>query len=162
RALLQAAAVIGRRFSRAAVLALATANAAAGEVHLRLLTQRGLIRPVADEDLRAFHHALVRNVVYAGIPKAVRADLHERVAELLDRRDTPDEVVGYHLERSYRYRSEFSPAEPYVREVGRRAAERLASAAERAVAGEDMRSAAALFARAADLLPRHEPRRPRL
>jgi DNA-binding SARP family transcriptional activator/tetratricopeptide (TPR) repeat protein len=163
RAILQVAAVIGRRFSRAVLLELlAAADQAMTGLQLRMLFEKRFIRSGAIEDYLSFQHVLVRSVAYSGIPKAVRADLHERVADLLARRDTPDEVVGYHLEQSYRYGSELAPADGHAIELGRKAAARLASAAERAVVGEDMRAAAALFARAADLLPRHEPPRPQL
>ena len=47
---------------------------------------------------------LVRDVAYAGLPKDERAELHERLADWLDGRGEPDELVGYHLEQAFRQR----------------------------------------------------------
>jgi tetratricopeptide (TPR) repeat protein len=162
-ALLQEAAVLGRRFSRAAVLELSSLEPAVTDELLRSLIDKGLLHIGASNDALGFHHSLVCNVAYAGIPKARRAELHERAVDWLDRYSTnPDELVGYHLEQAYLYRSELGPLDEPALELGRRAAERLASAADRAVAREDMRAAAALSARAADLLPQRDPLRFRL
>jgi DNA-binding SARP family transcriptional activator len=161
RALLQRAAVIGRRFSRAAVVELlAPADIASVRARLCSLIKKGFIRTGAPGDSLSFHHVLVRNVAYAGIPKGVRAELHERAADWLDRdAANPDELVGYHLEQACRYRSELRSPDEHALDLGRRAAERLAAAAERAFAGDDMRAAASLIARAEDLLPRQDPLR---
>jgi DNA-binding SARP family transcriptional activator len=163
RAVLQRAAVIGRRFSRAAVIELSAGGATSAEAQLQALSDKGFIRIGASDESLSFHHGLVRNVAYAGIPKSLRADLHERAADWLDRHSTnPDELVGYHLEQAYFYRFELGPLDEPALELARRAAERFASSVDRAVAGEDMRAAAALSARAAHLLPEHDPLRIRL
>jgi DNA-binding SARP family transcriptional activator len=162
RAFLHAAAVLGRRFSRAAVLELSAADPAAADLHLEALMDKGLVRGEATEDSLSFHHMLVRNVAYAGIPKGVRADLHERAADWLVRHDDLDEIVGYHLEQAYRNRLELAPLDEHTIGLGRRGARRLAAAAERAVAAEDMPAAAALFDRAAGLLPQDDLLRLRL
>ena len=72
------------------------------------LTERGLVRPV--QDVFRFHHVLVRDVAYRGIPKAERAELHELAGKGLDRRDGADELVGYHFEQAYRYLTELRSA----------------------------------------------------
>ena len=70
-----------------------------------------------------------------------------------------DEVVGYHLERAYRYRVELGPADKAARELSERAAERLAAAGTKAAARGDVRAATSLLARAVALLPSHDARR---
>ena len=67
------AAVIGRRFTRAELVDLSADDDV--DRHLVNLTERGLVRPV--RDVFRFHHVLVRDVAYRGIPKAERAELHE-------------------------------------------------------------------------------------
>ena len=58
----------------------------------------------------AFRHLLIRDAAYDAVPKATRAELHERFADWLDASDgslgSQDEIVGYHLEQAYRYRVE--------------------------------------------------------
>jgi DNA-binding SARP family transcriptional activator/tetratricopeptide (TPR) repeat protein len=162
RALLQRAAAIGRRFSRAAVIELSALEPAATNGQLRSLIEKGFLRGAASEDMLRFHHVLVCNVAYAGLPRAERAELHERIAGLLDRKESPDEVVGYHLEQAYRNRAELAPPDAHALELGRRGAERLAAAADGAIAREDTRAAAALLDRATQLLPREELLRLRL
>jgi DNA-binding SARP family transcriptional activator len=163
RAFLRRAAVLGRRFPRAALLELSAENPSSTEADLRSLTAKGFVRGGATDESLSFHHVLMRNVAYAGIPKTERADLHERAAEWLDNHITnPDELVGHHLEQAYRCLSELQQADEPALNVGKRAAGRLASAAERAMAREDMLSAAALLARAEALLPPLDPLRPRL
>jgi len=162
RVLLQSAAVLGRQFSRAAVLELSAEDPAATDLRLRSLLRKGFIRAGANEDSLSFHHVLMHNVAYATVPKSTRAVMHERTAEWLDRHGDPDELVGYHLEQAYRCQAELTPADERALNLGRRAADRLASAAQRTVAREDMRAAAALFGRAEALVSRADPLRPQL
>ena len=65
-------------------------------------------------DSLAFRHLLIRDATYDAIPKETRAKLHERLADWLDDKtgaiDERDEMVGYHLERAYRYRAELGPS----------------------------------------------------
>jgi tetratricopeptide (TPR) repeat protein len=162
RALLQSAAVVGRRFPRAAVLELSAEDPAATDALLRSLMRTGFIHRGKIEDSLSFHHVLVRNVAYAGIPKTLRADLHERIADWHERNGDAAELVGYHLEQAYHCLTELLPADEHTLDLGRRAAAHLASVAGQAVAGEDMRAAAALFARAEALIARADRLRPEL
>jgi DNA-binding SARP family transcriptional activator/tetratricopeptide (TPR) repeat protein len=162
RALLQRAAVIGRRFSRAAMLELSAGDRAFTEAQLRLLNDKGFISLGASDESLSFHHVLVRTVAYAGLTKALRADLHERIADWHERNGDAPALVGYHLEQAYHCLTELLPDEEHTLDLGRRGAERLASAAGQAVAEEDMRAAAALFVRAAALLGRADRLRPEL
>jgi DNA-binding SARP family transcriptional activator/predicted ATPase len=165
RAVLQRAAVVGREFWRGAVLDLSpSAEAASVERHLMALVRKGLVRPgrstLAREDAFRFHHVLIRDVAYGGIPKEERAGLHERHADWLERREAgPDEIVGYHLEQAYRHRSELATPDRAARRVAEDAAERLGAAGIRAQMRVDARAAVNLFGRAAELLPERDLRR---
>ena len=166
RAIIERGSVEGRLFHRGAVAALLSEpDRAAVGGHLLTLVRKELIRPdhavVPGDDGFRFGHALIRDAAYEGIPKKQRASLHEGYADWLASRlggDAPEEIVGYHLEQAYRYGAELGAADPVV---GERAAERLAAAGQAARARRDMRAAANLLGRAADLLPAH-PRRPAL
>jgi tetratricopeptide (TPR) repeat protein len=132
---------------------------------LLTLVRKELIRPdhaiVPGDDGFRFGHALIRDAAYDEIPKRQRAVLHQSYAAWLTSRlgdHAPDEIIGYHLEQSYRYGADLGAADPVV---GERAAERLARAGEAAHARGDMHAVANLLSRAADLIPGH-PRRPAL
>ncbi len=162
RAVLERAAVVGREFWRGAVTALSPQDElAAVNRHLMSLVRKGLVRRAPSdlprEDALRFHHVLIRDVAYAGIPKSVRAELHERAADWLEKRaDEPNEVVGYHLEQAHGYRSELGPVDRAVRRLGSEAGERLGRAGVRALARGDSRAAVNLLARATSLLPSGE------
>ena len=90
RAVVEAAAVVGRSFGGGAVLAInRSQDRAALDRHLDALVRRQLIQPdgarFAGEETFSFEHILVRDVAYQGILKEVRADLHERFADWLER-----------------------------------------------------------------------------
>ena len=82
RIVLEHGSVVGREFSRDDVVALApTELHGAVGAHLLSLTRKGLIRPdegAAQRDGFRFHHILIRDAAYEGMPKATRAALHER------------------------------------------------------------------------------------
>jgi tetratricopeptide (TPR) repeat protein len=143
---------VGRRFSRAELDGLTPSNdASATTRHLQALAERGFVRPL--EELFRFHHVLVRDVAYRGIPKAERAELHELAANGLDRRDGADELVGYHFEQAYRYRVELARADDHARELAAAGGERLGHAGIRAWKRADAPAAVNLLGRAVDLLP---------
>jgi class 3 adenylate cyclase/tetratricopeptide (TPR) repeat protein len=163
RALVERASVIGRTFWWGAVAAMSPPQdwPTVGN-QLQSLTRKELIRPdlsdLPDEDAFRFTHVLVRDAAYAGIPKAARADLHERFADWVqtkhrERSGEYDEIIGYHLEQAYRALLELGPPTPTVEELGRRAAGSLAAAGRRAFARGDMPAAAALLSRAVELVP---------
>jgi tetratricopeptide (TPR) repeat protein len=92
------------------------------------------------------------------MPRALRSELHGRLASWLDGRPAgTDEMIGYHLEQAYRYRAELRPPDEAALDLGRRGAERLARAGRGAYARDDMSAAASLTSRAAELLPRNDP-----
>jgi len=163
RALLERAAVIGREFSRSALVHLSPpAELAALDSRMSALVRRGLLRPARTdvEDTHRFHHVLVREVAYAAITKEARADLHERVGTWLEQRDGADEIVGYHLEQAHRLKAELQPTDPQLPTLAKRAGDRLTEAGIRAFKQADAAGAVNLLGRAAALLPRADPNRP--
>lgn len=158
REVLERGSVEGSVFHRGAVQALGTAEAAP---RLSALVRKDLVRPeqatFAGDDAYRFRHILIRDAAYDALPKASRAELHERfagwleehAAELVER----DEILGYHLEQAFHYRTELGPTDERSLALARRAAERLAAAGQGAVLRADARAAATLFGRAVELAP---------
>jgi class 3 adenylate cyclase/tetratricopeptide (TPR) repeat protein len=172
RSVLQRASVIGRVFYWGAVTDLSPqpARTSVG-ARLQSLLRKELIQPepspFAGDDAFRFSHILIRDAAYESMPKRTRADLHERFATWLehivgDRLPEYEEIVGYHLEQAYRYLSELGPIADHGLAVGERASTRLSHAGRRAFARGDMKAAAGLLSRAADLLPRADPTRVQL
>jgi tetratricopeptide (TPR) repeat protein len=92
---------------------------------------------------------LIRDVAYAALPKAERADLHERYAFWLEEQPTgSDEIIGYHLEQAHSCLTALGQAGNRRYELGVRTSERLAAAGRVALDREDVRAAANLLARA--------------
>jgi tetratricopeptide (TPR) repeat protein len=143
------AAVVGRRFTRAELDDLSPDDGV--DRHLASLIERGLVRPV--RDVFRFHHVLVRDVAYRGIPKAERAELHELAGKGLDRRDGTDELVGYHFEQAYRYLTELQRDDEHAHELAAAGSERLGRSGIRAWKRADAPAAVNLLSRAVDLVP---------
>jgi len=166
---LDRASVIGEVFPLSAAVAL-TPPAERADVprRVRELVRKELLRieRSIDEEVFAFRHLLIRDAVYAALPKQARADLHERVADLTAEADTPtgayDGLVGYHLEQAVRYRTDLRPDDPAVPALAARAAQHLAPAGCRALARGDMPAAVSLLRRASELLPAGDAARPSL
>ncbi len=155
RAVLERASVAGRHFWRSTVEATSPEEERADAgLALMALVRRRLVLPerasVTGEDGFRFQHALIRDAVYAGVPEARRADLHEAVARALDERDPElDETAGYHLERAAHLRT--SRGEPDL-ELRQEAGRRLGAAGMRALKRVDGRAALDLLTRATALL----------
>src|SRR5215210_505642 len=151
-ALLERAAVAGREFTRGAVVHLSPPKLLAGiDRCLATLVRRGLVERA--ETAFRFHHVLIRDVAYAGITKAVRAELHERYATWLEQREQgAEEIVGYHLEQAHRYGAELRPADRSLAGLAQRAGEQLGTAGIRAWKGADALGALNLLGRAVPLL----------
>ncbi len=158
RAVLERAAVAGREVQRDAVAALLPEDAHASlDRHLQALERKDYLR--AGELTFRFNHALVQEAAYSAVPKMLRAELHERLGDWLEEAGQDEEVVGYHLERAFRFRDDLQVVDWHARRLAVRAAERLGAAGRRALARDDPRSAVNLLDRAVSLLPKHEPRR---
>ena len=158
RSVLERGAIEGEIFHRGAVQALAPAETPVTP-NLAALVRKELIRPnrpqFAGEDGFRFRHLLIRDAAYDALPKATRADLHERFASWLEQRGSElvelDEIVGYHLEQACRYREELGlPADDELTAAARR---RLTAAGLRANLRQDYGAAVSLLERAAALVP---------
>ena len=126
---------------------------------LAALVRKELIRPdraqLAGEDGFRFRHLLIRDAAYEALPKATRAELHERFAAWLEEHGTNlvelDEILGYHLEQGSRYRAELGlPSDAALTSSARR---RLTAGGQRAALRQDYGAAASLLERAAALMP---------
>jgi class 3 adenylate cyclase/tetratricopeptide (TPR) repeat protein len=169
RAVIERASIVGRTFWWAAVSALSPEELRP-EIggHLQALMRKELIRPdlssLKEEDAYQFAHILVRDAAYRAIPKSVRAELHERLAEWIELRTKLgaaeyEEILGYHLEQAYRLLLELGTVRQRIEPLGRRAAAPLASAGGRAFTRGDMPAAVNLLSRAASLLPEDDSKR---
>jgi class 3 adenylate cyclase/tetratricopeptide (TPR) repeat protein len=169
RAVIERASVVGRVFWWTAVSELSPEELKPNVGrYLQSLMRKELIRPdytyLGQEDAFRFAHILIRDAAYNGLPKAVRADLHERLVDWIQERsrDRPgefEEIIGYHLEQAHRTLLELGPMTERVGAVGIRAAVPLKSAGRRAFARGDMPAAVNLLSRAASLLPESHPER---
>jgi class 3 adenylate cyclase/tetratricopeptide (TPR) repeat protein len=178
RAALELAAVLGRDFQPAQVLALARTGpegapggplsgggdsdpVAAALVRLaqRRLIEPGVARPGGGELRLRFSSVLIHEVTYQAMAKRTRADRHERAADLLaDSRVTGVAVAG-HLERAYRYLVELGRSNQVTETLRRRAAVLLGTAGARALARSDLAWAGSLLRRAVELSRPGDPGR---
>ncbi len=124
---------------------------------LHTLTRKELIEPDyttgAQEDTFRFTHILIRDAAYRGLPKAERADLHERFAAWMERSAREhlgeyEEIRGYHIEQAYRALRSLGPASDRTDTLARRASATLAEAGGRAFGRGDMPAAVSLLSRA--------------
>jgi class 3 adenylate cyclase/tetratricopeptide (TPR) repeat protein len=164
RGVLERGAVEGKIFHRGGVEALSPGEP---DVAMRLmaLVRKELVRPdraqLPGDDAFRFRHLLIRDAAYDGLPKAARAELHERFAEWLEEHGSDlielDEILGYHLEQAHRYRVELGLESDESEDLAQRAAKRLGAAAERAALRHDMSAAVGLYERSIALAP-NDPR----
>src|SRR5436309_2744503 len=166
REVLERAAVAGTEFVRSAVLQLLEeADRSEMDARLLRLARRDLLTPrPGREDAYRFRHALIRDAAYAGIPKELRAQLHERYAAWAantraGKAGDVDEIVGYHLEQAVRYRQQLGPLDDDGVTLGRRAAEILGAVGRRAFARDDAPAAVNLLDRAVALATDNQPAR---
>mgnify|MGYP000049964235 CR=1 FL=1 len=166
RVVMERGAVEGEVFHRGAVAVLAP-EPVRGDVgsHLTTLVRKELIRATAptfpdDEGFR-FRHLLIRDAAYESLPKATRAELHERFADWLSTQELVerDEIVGYHLEQAHRYCAELEPSSAGLEALARRASAHLASAGRGAMDRGDFHAGRSLLGRATDLLAEDDPGR---
>jgi class 3 adenylate cyclase/tetratricopeptide (TPR) repeat protein len=162
RAVLARASVMGKLFSWTAVAELSPDDdRPLVGTHLQALVRRAMIHPeraeFAGEDGFAFSHILVRDAAYRSVPKEIRATLHQRFARWVEAKAAPaveeyEEIIGYHLEQSFRYRRVLGPAGDRDRQVAEEGARRLAAAGGRAYARNDVPATVNLLTRAIALL----------
>jgi class 3 adenylate cyclase/tetratricopeptide (TPR) repeat protein len=156
REVLERGSIEGRLFHRGAIEALYPEESHVAS-RLIALVRKDLVRPdkaeLPGEDAFRFRHLLIRDAAYDALPKATRADLHERFAAWLEEfgADLPelDEILGYHFEQGLRYRQELGQTpNPKVADKAR---ERLMVAGLRAFRRGDHRAASNLLGRADNL-----------
>jgi len=159
RAVLQPASVMGDSFSSRAVEDLLS-EPALGPT-FETLAKRQLIARLGSSDALAdhrFRNLMIRDVVYDGLLKRTRSELHRQFADWLaagpaaNRLNEIEEILGYHLERAFLLGAEVASVDSTLIEIGRRAANHLAAAGERAFARGDMPAAGSLLERAARTL----------
>ncbi len=157
------ASIVGRVFERGAVTALGQDG---GErsvgAPLLALIRKQLVRPdgsgLDGDDAFRFRHIIIRDVAYERMPKAERADLHERFADWLesvlgDRSGKYIDIVAHHYAEAVAYRMELdSLIGVGADRLVERAVARLIEAAERAERLHVYDQAARLFDRAATTL----------
>ena len=163
RNVLQCGAIEGRTFHQGAVLAL---NPEENELAacLTALVRKELIRSdpalFPHEEAFRFRHLLSRDAAYEALPKATRAELHERFADWLDEHGADlvelDEMLGYHLEQAARFNEELGRPGAAL---AARASARLGVAGIRALDRADMVGAVNLLGRATTLLPPNDDAR---
>jgi hypothetical protein len=127
---------------------------------LMTLVRKELVRPdrsatSGDEAFR-FRHLLVRDAAYASLTKEQRADLHARFADWLvriagERAAEYEEVIGYHIEQAYQYRTELGLTDELTTSLRTRATVHLRAAGMRAAGRNDQHAAGNLLRRAAAL-----------
>lgn len=157
RAVLERGAVVGKEFAADDVVALLEpAGVPTLAAHLDTLVSRGFVQPRRN-GMYAFRHVLLQEAVYRGAPKRLRAELHERFADRLDRdyASLPelDEFVGYHLERAHRLRRDLADAGRLTERLAEDAGSRLGDAGVRASKRGDVPASVGLLRRATSLLP---------
>jgi class 3 adenylate cyclase/tetratricopeptide (TPR) repeat protein len=154
------ASVIGKEFWQTALLEIGGELAA-----LPGLVRKELIRPYRSalfpvEDAFRFRHQLIRDAAYDGMPKELRAELHERFGRWLEtNRSEYEEIVGYHFEQAFRLKEQLGPVDDELRALAARAGRLLGHAGHRAYERGDTPAAITLLTRATELLPQGDRRR---
>jgi class 3 adenylate cyclase/tetratricopeptide (TPR) repeat protein len=169
KALLQAAAVIGKAFWAGAIVALSGAPRWRVEERLLALERKGFVRrdrrsSVARETQYSFWHILIRDVAYGQIPRGRRADNHRLAAAWIEslnveRAEDRAEMLAYH------YMNALELARALGREtepLGWHARTSLREAGDRAASLNAFQAALRFYRGALDLLPKGDPEGPQL
>ena len=161
---LERGAVEGEVFHQAAIVALSEEPARPsvpgelGQLERKELIRLAAASLVAGGIAYRFKHILVREAAYRATAKRLRAELHERFADWLERVAGErvgeyHEILGYHFEQAYRYREELGAVDPDAHLLAARAGHHLGAAGRRANDRADVRAASNLLRRGAALLP---------
>jgi class 3 adenylate cyclase/tetratricopeptide (TPR) repeat protein len=166
RAVLDHAAVIGRDFDEETLAHLAEPDpdgppGGGVRVAVRALARRRLVEPVRRPGAAGtgyrFSSLLIHEVTYQGMPKRVRAQVHQRLSGILHARGAGPAVTGGHLERAYGYRVDLGLRDEETERVRQDAARSLAEAGRTALARADLSWSANLLERANGLSRPGEP-----
>jgi class 3 adenylate cyclase/tetratricopeptide (TPR) repeat protein len=168
KAILQQAAVVGKVFWLGAVAVGAGVARPQAERLLHTLERKEFVRrerrsSIADEVEYAFRHVLVRDVAYNQLPRARRAEAHERAAAWLEglagAGGEKAELVAHHYGMALRLaRAAGLPTTDLVK----RAREALRDAGDRALRLNAFAAADRFYAAALELCANDDPMRPRL
>jgi class 3 adenylate cyclase/tetratricopeptide (TPR) repeat protein len=158
KALLQDAAVLGKVFWTDALASLSGLESRELDECLLALERKEFVHrerrsAVAGEAQYAFRHVLVRDVAYGQMPRATRADGHQRAAEWIeslssDRSEDRSEMLAYHYLAALDY---LRAAGSDAGELVVRAAEALREAGDRAFALNAFAAAARYYGSALEL-----------
>jgi tetratricopeptide (TPR) repeat protein len=156
KSVLQAASVVGKVFWLGAVVAVADRSRSETEQALHLLVRKEFVRrerrsSVGGESEYAFGHVLVRDVAYAQIPRANRAEMHHRAAEWVESLGRPEdhaELLAHHYATALEFARLAGQETPALVDETREA---LFEAADRALGLNAFSSAALFYERALDL-----------
>jgi Predicted ATPase len=168
RAVVDPASVIGLSFPLDAVSELVDEPVRARlGADLEALTGKQLVRRLPEGDvIYRFGHQIIRDTAYGSLLKRNRAALHERFVNWAERVNADrgrelefEEILGYHLEQAYQFRTSLGVMDAHAQEVGERAAVKLSSAGRRALARGDLPAAVGLLRRSVALLPRESATR---
>jgi class 3 adenylate cyclase/tetratricopeptide (TPR) repeat protein len=157
RLLLQRAAAMGRIFMAGALGQLSPEVEDVGDALDGLILRDLIVREpratIKGEDAYKFRHVLIREVAYAGLSKASRAELHRDFAAWLRERagDELVEIRAFHLDQATRLLAELDGSAPP--ELAEEAAHVLEHAGKRALSREAFRSARKLLLRSVELSP---------
>jgi len=162
RAVVDPASVIGLTFAFEAISELVDEDVRQGiGEDLNVLVAKQFVRQLPDEEvLYRFGHQIIRDTVYGSLLKRARATLHERFVTWAERVNKErgrelefEEILGYHLEQAYQYRTELGVIDQKALDIAAQAAAKLGSAGRRASSRGDATAAASLLNRAAKVLP---------
>jgi class 3 adenylate cyclase/tetratricopeptide (TPR) repeat protein len=167
RGVIERGSVEGKVFHRGSVTALAPVpDREHVPSDLLALVRKELVRPdrsqLGGDDAFRFRHLLIRDTAYESLPKAVRADLHERFASWLDGQvglAERDEIVGFHLEQAATYLRELDPTSTRAATLAEQAGGRLGTAGSAAYERGDLHAMRNLLGRAIAVLPEGPERR---
>jgi class 3 adenylate cyclase/tetratricopeptide (TPR) repeat protein len=172
RAVIERASVVGKVFYGGAIQALFGNDPPRNLREIVLgLVRRELVRAerstLPGQEMYRFRHLLIRDAAYEGMPKDLRAELHERFAGWLEeiageRIDEQQEILAYHLEQTVELRRQLGPLGEAEIEIARRAALHLRESGDRARDRGDLQAATHLYGRAVDLLPQDDATYPDL
>jgi class 3 adenylate cyclase/tetratricopeptide (TPR) repeat protein len=163
KALLQDAAVIGKRFWTGALASLSGLDPSMLEAPLHELERKEFVRrerssSVVGESEYIFRHLLVRDVAYGQIPRAQRAVKHLAAAgwtEQLGRREDHSEMLAHHYLQALELTAAAGGSTAAFADAARAA---LSDAGVRAQALNAYGVAIRFFRAALDLLPEGDPR----
>jgi DNA-binding SARP family transcriptional activator/tetratricopeptide (TPR) repeat protein len=162
KALLQAAAVVGKVFWLGAIVSMSgIPHRQADELLFGLkrkeFVQQARRSSVAGEAEYAFRHVLIRDVAYAQIPRAVRGERHRRAAEWIESLGRPEdhaEMLAHHYSSALKYDKAAGRKDPALAARARHA---LRAAGDRALALASYAVAARFYQHALELWPGSDP-----